>query len=151
MFSETFHWICQPMPRSFCDFIFNKRDNLKMWCQQIAKSFRSWVLFFFFFFAVHICTKKDGSCVTVLYSPTWAWRRRAAFSTLPTLIWPSALRRMEFTHLLNSAEQKSRKFVTKCCGGEVAVGKGTIVQGRPVKGHTHAWHKLCRTNSDGEK
>lgn len=70
-------------------------------------------------FTVNVCRKQDGQCITVAYSPTW--RRRAAFSTFPTLIWPSALRRMEFTHLSNSAGQKSNNCNQvlrrrRCCG-----------------------------------
>lgn len=85
----------------------------------------------FIFYTVNICTKQDGSCIIVLHSPTWC--RTAAFSTFPQHSF--GLRRcggwssLTFWTLLDS----KATTVTKCCGGEDAVGKGTIIQGQRVR------------------
>lgn len=86
-------------------------------------------LFIYLFFTVNARPSKTRWFL--VYSPTSC--RGAAFSTFPTLVWPSAPQRMEFTHLLNSAGQKSSKSLTKCGGGEDAAGKGTIIQGHRVR------------------
>lgn len=112
--------------------LFCIRDNLKMWCQQIAKSFHLWVLFFFFFL-----------CCPHMYKTRRFLRHSAVFSHM-SLMPQSGFFNAPNTHLAFGAAEDGVHSPFKLCWTEKQEIRNKVLRRRSRCGQRHNCSRTAR-------